>query len=478
MPPRIALRLLVPCFVLFSCSTDDGANNEGNDPGNVPVKGTGGSLDPGASGGVEPGATGGLAQATGGFSSSGGAGASSGGETSGSGGGSGANPLVIEEQQAGHCSVDGMIESTNAGFTGSGYLNSDNEVGASITWSLEVRQAGTYSLTFFHSNAAEARPAQLLINGVVQEANLPFAATSDWSTWAGSPIEITLPAGPHTVSLAATSAQGLANIDRLEVSGAEAEPGECEMVEEPDGTDPITIWLAGDSTVANGSTPCPSGWGKFFANAFNDKVTVANRAVGGRSVRTWLYDVNAAAGGDGECTLKLDGTGSPIIQARWVEMLEQMSAGDYLLIQFGINDGDRSCPRHVGGQAFKREYAMMAQAAYDRGAQPVFLTPVSAIRCSGSTAVGSRGFLTETFDVGASEEVPVIDLHQLSVDLYQELNFCPVPGGGVSAGTGGPVGDFFCDDHTHFSDAGGEQIASLIARAIGSGDLGLKSYLK
>ena len=25
-----------------------------------------------------------------------------------------------------------------------------------------------------------------------------------------------------------------------------------------------------------------------------------------------------------------------------------MKAGDYLFIQFGINDGDSACPRHVG----------------------------------------------------------------------------------------------------------------------------------
>jgi hypothetical protein len=99
------------------------------------------------------------------------------------------------------------------------------------------------------------------------------------------------------------------------------------------------------------------------------------------------------------------------------------------------------------------------------------------IRCSASTPIGSRGFLTETFDVGAAEDVPVIDLHQLSVDLYASLNFCPIPGGDVSASTTGPVGDFFCDDHTHFSDVGGAQIAHVVANAIASSGLGLAAYL-
>ena len=42
----------------------------------------------------------------------------------------------------------------------------------------------------------------------------------------------------------------------------------------------------------------------------------------------------------------------------------------------------------------------MAQAAQAKGVHPVFLTPVAAITCSGSTAVGNRGFVTETKERG------------------------------------------------------------------------------
>src|SRR4029077_16841276 len=119
-------------------------------------------------------------------------------------------------------------------------------------------------------------------------------------------------------------------------------------------------------------------------------------------------------------------------------------------IQFGINDGSATCDRHVGLSAFKSSYGMMAQAAKDRGAQPIFLTPLSAISCSGSTPRGTRGaYVTATQEAGGTYDVPVIDLHALSVALYGTLGFCPVPGGDVSETTTGPVGDFFCGDHTH-----------------------------
>jgi lysophospholipase L1-like esterase len=241
-----------------------------------------------------------------------------------------------------------------------------------------------------------------------------------------------------------------------------------------------TVWIAGDSTVANGNTPCPVGWGKHFDELFDERVTVVNSAVGGRSVRTWLYSVQTVMDpATNECVLDEDASGQPILQDRWQAMLDGMKPGDYLLIQFGINDGSATCDRHVGLNAFKESYGMMAKAAEDRGAQPVFLTPTAAIGCSGSTAIGTRGsYVTATVEAGATYDVPVIELHQLTVNLYNSLGFCPVPGGDVSASTTGPVGDFFCDDHTHFSDSGAVQIAGLIAKALRDQRLGLATYLK
>ncbi len=241
---------------------------------------------------------------------------------------------------------------------------------------------------------------------------------------------------------------------------------------------PSTLWIAGDSTVANGNTPCPVGWGKRIAERFDDAVTVVNSAVGGRSVRTWIYFVGSEMDGSGECVLERDGAGEPLLQDRWLAMLDGMQAGDTLLIQFGINDGSATCDRHVGLDAFKETYGVLALAAKERDAQPVFITPVSMIKCSGSQAVGSRGaYVDATFEAGSQFDVPVFDLHQASVDLYQELGFCPIPGGDVSEQTGGDVGAFFCDDHTHFDDSGAEQIAALVARGLADLNLPVAGHL-
>jgi lysophospholipase L1-like esterase len=236
----------------------------------------------------------------------------------------------------------------------------------------------------------------------------------------------------------------------------------------------VKVWLAGDSTMANPRSTCPAGWGSQFDPLFDDNVTVVNNAVAGRSIQTWLYESNVTGTKDsaGECVV------SPKTYAqRWRDMLDPaigMKPGDYLMVQFGINDGDRNCPRHVGSARYRELLTMMAKAAKDRGVHPIFLTPVAAIRCSGSTAVGNRGFLTETTDTGKASQVPVVDLHKLSYTLYNTLKLCPNDGDY----TKGAVGAFFCNDHTHFEAAGAQQIARVVAKALRDQRIPLAGHLR
>ncbi|WP_081916023.1 RICIN domain-containing protein [Saccharothrix sp. NRRL B-16314] len=236
---------------------------------------------------------------------------------------------------------------------------------------------------------------------------------------------------------------------------------------------PFKVWLAGDSTMANGSSTCPVGWGREFDRLFNDDVTVVNNAMGGRSIQTWLYETNVMSTKDsaGECVV------SPRTYAsRWANMLSTngMQSGDWLIIQFGINDGDSNCPRHVGTARYRELLSTMSREAKARGVKPVYVTPVSAIRCSGSTAVATRGFVNETIAQAQVDQVPVIDLHQRSIALYNSLRLCP-NNGDYSQGA---VGAFFCNDHTHFEAAGAARIAEVVAGALRDQGIGLASSLR
>ena len=239
---------------------------------------------------------------------------------------------------------------------------------------------------------------------------------------------------------------------------------------------PVTVWLAGDSTMANPSSGrCPVGWGSQFDALFNSDVTVKNQAVGGRSIQTWLYEGNVSGtkGSDGECRLT-----STTYSSRWQAMLNSstgMKAGDYLFIQFGINDSSSTCPRHVGPARYRQLMTMMAQAALARGAHPVLLTPVAAITCSGGTATKNRGFVNETFAAGSATRAPVVDLQTLSVSLYNSMRFCPNNG---DYGGSGPLGTFFCNDHTHFDTYGAQRVAGLVAGDVRRQNLPLAAYLR
>jgi lysophospholipase L1-like esterase len=239
----------------------------------------------------------------------------------------------------------------------------------------------------------------------------------------------------------------------------------------------IKVWMAGDSTMQTCSGACPCGWGGEFQSYFGSNATVVNSGVSGRSIQTWLYDPNVTTMMvNGECLV------SPkTYSSRWQAMLDPatgMKAGDYLFVEFGINDGDPTCAksRHVSTALFQTYLGDMAMAAKMRGAQAIFVTSTSMMQCTGNAVMPNRGFGPETKAAGMANNVPVIDLTQLSAALYTTLGLCPNSGDFTS--TTSAVGKFFCDDHTHFESAGASQIAGVVAKALRDQNIPLAAYLK
>jgi lysophospholipase L1-like esterase len=247
----------------------------------------------------------------------------------------------------------------------------------------------------------------------------------------------------------------------------------------PPPTGRVTVWMAGDSTMQTCGGACPCGWGGELQQYFGPNATVVNSAVAGRSIQTWLYDPNVTttANAAGECII------NPMTYAsRWQAMLNPttgMKAGDYLLIQFGINDGERDCSqgRHVGLALFQTYLETMAQAAKDRGAQAILLTSTSVMECTGNAVTpNNRGFGPQTLAASTASGAPFIDLTKLSAGLYDSLGFCPSDLNFTSTTTA--LGKFFCNDHTHFEAAGASQIAGIVAKALRDQNIGLAAYLK
>ena len=80
-----------------------------------------------------------------------------------------------------------------------------------------------------------------------------------------------------------------------------------------------TLYLVGDSTVKSGGVGAGLwGWGERIAPFFDtNKINVVNRAIGGRSARTYFTE------------------------GRWQNVAATIKPGDFVIIQFGHNDQGR-----------------------------------------------------------------------------------------------------------------------------------------
>src|SRR5690606_37625625 len=120
----------------------------------------------------------------------------------------------LEAEEA--CSVNGIkSETTNSGYSGSGYVNSDNAIGSRITWVLNSSGNQTATISFRYANGgSSARNVSLIVNtSPAKVLNLP--GTGAWATWQVATINVDLKSGQNTITLEAMTAEGLANIDLL-----------------------------------------------------------------------------------------------------------------------------------------------------------------------------------------------------------------------------------------------------------------------
>lgn len=111
----------------------------------------------------------------------------------------------------------GVVESNHAGYTGAGFVNTDNVSGSSVQWSVSV-VAGSAQLVFrFANGTTTARPMTVAVDGTVVSTP-SFAGTGAWTTWNTTTVTTTLSAGNHVVKATATTAGGGPNLDSLTVT--------------------------------------------------------------------------------------------------------------------------------------------------------------------------------------------------------------------------------------------------------------------
>ncbi|KOX16898.1 chemotaxis protein [Saccharothrix sp. NRRL B-16348] len=127
-------------------------------------------------------------------------------------------PAAVTEHQAESATIShGLVESNHAGFTGSGFVNYDNESGAYVEFTVTAATAGPATLSFRYANGTTAnRPVTVTVNGSAG-ASVAFPGTGAWSTWGTGSATASLAAGANRVRVTATTANGGPNLDRLTV---------------------------------------------------------------------------------------------------------------------------------------------------------------------------------------------------------------------------------------------------------------------
>jgi lysophospholipase L1-like esterase len=213
------------------------------------------------------------------------------------------------------------------------------------------------------------------------------------------------------------------------------------------------LFLIGDSTVRN-HTRGQLGWGDPIAAWFDPaKLTVFNRALGGRSSRTFLTE------------------------GLWNKVLQETKPGDFVLMQFGHNDGGaltdgrgRASLKGVGDESqvvtnktsgltetvhtygwYLRRYIADTKA---KGAKPIVLSLVPRkIWKDGKIVRGNNDYAKWAAEAAKAEGGEFVDLNDIVARHYEEL---------------GPekVDALFGDEHTHTNEEGAKLNAQCVVEGL------------
>lgn len=215
-----------------------------------------------------------------------------------------------------------------------------------------------------------------------------------------------------------------------------------------------TLFIAGDSTAAQG-VPTAVGWGRWIGDYFDrERLAIDNRAAGGRSARTF------------------------VTEGRWDRLTADLQAGDFVIIQFGHNDGgainDASRARgslpglgdeteEIDNQVTKQRETVRTYGWYLRkmitevrakGAQPILMTLTARRAWRGDlNGEGNGKFNQWIRALAESEAVPLVDLTSLIVERYERL-------------AREDVDALFPADHVHTGDDGARLNAALAATGL------------
>jgi len=230
------------------------------------------------------------------------------------------------------------------------------------------------------------------------------------------------------------------------------------------------LYVIGDSTVKNGKGKGDNdqwGWGDLVASYFDQtKIKIENRALGGTSTRTFQS------------------------KGLWDSVLVKIKPGDFVMMQFGHNDGSplddtaraRGTIKGIGPESkeiynpiTKKQEVVYTYGWYlrkfikeatEKGAIAIVCSPVPRSNWSEGKLARSEGsYSTWAEEVATAEKVYFISLNKIISNKYDVLGEKTVSG-------------YFPKDHTHTNGAGAKLNAQSVIEGLKSlKKCPLKSYL-
>jgi lysophospholipase L1-like esterase len=209
----------------------------------------------------------------------------------------------------------------------------------------------------------------------------------------------------------------------------------------------VKIFLAGDSTISIKETKAypETGWGMPFVHFWDSTVTVINRAKNGRSTRTFISE------------------------GLWKSIHDEITEGDYVIIQFGHNDESKEkVDRYTTPDEYKANLTRFINETRAKKGVPILFTPVSRRKFKDGKAIETHEVYSALAkEVAKKTKVPLIDLDQKSLAMYNQMGeenskllFLQLqPGEHPNY----PEGK---NDNTHFNELGARLIAQIVLKEL------------
>ncbi|MFN8241524.1 MAG: rhamnogalacturonan acetylesterase [Bacteroidales bacterium] len=220
---------------------------------------------------------------------------------------------------------------------------------------------------------------------------------------------------------------------------------------------PVTVFLAGNSTVVDQDDDPWASWGQIFPRFLKEGAAVSNQAESGLSL------------------------GSFLSSNRFSKILDMMKPGDYLFIEFGHNDQKEKGPADGAYGSYSERMRLFVNEFRAKGGNPVIVSPANRRSFDENGKItNSLGDYPEAARKVALElNVPFIDLNSMTRTLYETLGsadsrklFVIYPANSFPGQTEA------LNDNTHFNLYGAYELARCIITGIKSNNLGLASYLR